>query len=428
MGKALADRYSIARQTFEEADQVLGRKLSEICFTGDDMNLTANAQPALLTASVAAYRVLTTETGIHPTVVAGHSLGEISALTCAGSMDFAAALALVQTRASLMQEAVPPGIGAMLAIMGLPDDSVAEICSLAAESDTLTIANHNGSQQLVVSGHAKAVQRADKLAIARGAVTRPLSVSAPFHCPLMEPAAKSLAEYLANMEFQTPRVPIVDCSSGDIVRTAATMGSRIAAQVSAPVRWDKVMHTLAAFNIGTAVEVGPGKRLSSLLRREESVARTMACSTPEDITEIVGWAGERPILRKPLGYWQMDNRGNSFNKQDLLVAWAGAENAEKIDTTRWISGQGGSWMRRYGTMAMVSAQGTLEVFDSDHWFPREDGAYVRRDHSRIIGPDGGIEELVAQDWLVSAGGTMRKVDGTRIIWPDGQEWSFNGDN
>ncbi|VBA62414.1 ACP S-malonyltransferase [Mycobacterium attenuatum] len=426
MGKALADRYPIARQTFEEADDVLGRALSQTCFSGEDLDLTVNAQPALLTTSVAAYRVLTTETGLHPTVMAGHSLGEISALTCAGSTEFASALSLVQQRAVLMQQAVPPAAGAMLAIMGLAQDAVAEICSTAAQTEIVEIANHNGSGQLVVSGHADAVQRANALATDRGAVTRKLAVSAPFHCQLMQSAATQLADRLADIEFLPPRVPIIECSSGTIVRTGSGIAERIAAQVSAPVRWDKVMNGLAALKIDTTIEVGAGKSLSSLLRRERSVAHTMVCANPDDVSSLGELAERWPILQRPLGYWQIDDHGHSVNGEDLLVMWAGADTAEKVDNTRWAAGRGGAWMRRYGTMARISAQGTLQVFDSEHWLPREDGAYVRRDGSCIIKPDAEIEEFAAQEWLVSTAGTMSKTDGTRIIWADGQEWNFDG--
>jgi [acyl-carrier-protein] S-malonyltransferase len=309
--------------------------------------------------------------------------------------------------------------------MGLPVDDVDEICSSAAEAETLAIANYNGSGQLVVSGHAAAVGRAEELATARGAVTRRLTVSAPFHCELMEPAAVQLAAHLAKMEFQPPGIPVVECESGTIVRSTAGLGDRIGRQVRAPVRWDKVMDTLTALSVGTAVEVGVGKRLSSLLRREQCVAHTMSCALPEDVTELARMAVHRPLLQRPLGYWQMNDRGHSVNIEDLLVVWAGSETAEKVDTTGWIAGDGGAWMRRYGTMARLSAQGELEVLDSDQWFAREDGAYLRRDGSCIIKPDGEIEAFVAEEWLVSAAGTMRKTDGTRIIWSDGQEWSFD---
>lgn len=426
MGKSLADQYEVARQTFEEADQILGRRLSAICFEGsEDLDLTVNAQPAILVTSVAAYRVLTQETGLHPTVVAGHSLGEISALTCVDSIDLATALTLVQTRADLMQNAVPAGAGAMLAIMGLPPDDVTEICEQAAESDVLSIANYNGPGQLVVSGHRAAVERADALAIAQGAVTRALKVSAPFHCPLMEPASEAFSEQIKGVRFQQPRVPVIDAASGDIAREAAGTGQRIADQVKAPVRWDAVMQRLMAMSVRASIEVGPGSRLSSLLLRGESAIETFSFGDADGLRRIAEFAEKQPLFPQPLGYWKIDDRGHCFNSQDLSVVWAGSEHLEKIDNVRWIQATNGSWMRKYGTMALVSADGAFEVFDSEEWYPREDGAFVRHDLSRIISPNAGIEDLIPDDWLVTTGGGIKKKDGTRIIWPDGAEWKFN---
>jgi malonyl CoA-acyl carrier protein transacylase len=426
MGKSLAQQFPLARRVFEEADEVLGRRVSDACFgNAEDLDLTVNAQPAILAASVAAYRVLTEETGLHPTVVAGHSLGEISALTCVGAIDFATALELVHVRATVMQDAVAPSEGAMLAVMALPLEEVNAICDRAREGDVLEISNYNGFHQFVVSGHRDAVARAEAMAIDAGGVARPLEVSAPFHCSLMESAAAAMGEYLSRVEFRQPAIPFLDMASGRILRDSESTGLRLARQVRTPVRWDAVMHTLVSLQIDRCIEVGPGRGLCSLLRHDAPQIAALAFGEADDLGPILSALSEAPTAARPLGHWQLDSHGNSFNAAEMAVVWAGQQHAEGVDGTRWIPGTTGSWMRRFGHLAVVTPERTLEVLDPEHWFARADGAFVRRDLSCIMLPDGSIEHLVPDEWSISDEAVMTRKDGTRTLWPDGLEWRFD---
>src|SRR5437773_1445602 len=269
MGRDLVAEFVVARRTFEEADDRLGVALARLCFEGPEetLRLTANAQPAILTASVAAYRVLEEVTGLEPAAVAGHSLGEWSALVAAGALGLGDAVVGVRERGRLMQEAVPPGEGAMAAILGLDADAVAALCAEAAEADVLVPANLNGGGQVVVAGHARAVDRLLPLAAARGARTQLLAVSAPFHCPLMEPAAAGLARHLAGVTFHAPRLPVVSSVEARPVRGAAELPGLLVKQVTAPVRWEETVRALAAvggracaarFDVGDAEAVRVG--------------------------------------------------------------------------------------------------------------------------------------------------------------------------
>src|SRR6266550_2098796 len=269
MGRDLAAEFVVARRTFEEADDRLGVALSRLCFEGPEetLRLTANAQPAILTASVAAYRALEEVTGLEPAAVAGHSLGEWSALVAAGALGLGDAVVGVRERGRLIQEAVPPGEGAMAAILGLDADAVAALCAEAAEADVLVPANLNGGGQVVVAGHARAVDRLLPLAAARGARAQLLAVSAPFHCPLMEPAAAGLARHLAGVTFHAPRLPVVSSVEARPVRSAAELPGLLVKQVTAPVRWEETVRALAALGATLALETGPGRVLSGLSRR-----------------------------------------------------------------------------------------------------------------------------------------------------------------
>lgn len=426
MGKSLAQGFPLARQVFEEADEVLGRRISDACFgAAEDLNLTVNAQPAILATSVAAYRVLTEETGLHPTVVAGHSLGEISALTCVGAIDFATALKLAHARATAMQDAMAPGEGSMLAVMALPLEEVNTICDRAREGDVLEISNYNGSRQFVFSGQRDAVARAEALAIDAGGVARLLKVSAPFHCSLMEPAAAAMSDYLSRVEFRQPAIPVLDTASGRVIRGSESTGSRLARQVRAPVRWDEVMQTLVSLQLNRCIEVGPGRRLCSLLRHDAPQITALAFGEADDLGPILAASPEMPAAARPLGHWKLDSHGNSFNAAEMAAVWAGQQQAEAVDETRWIPGAVGSWMRRFGPLAVVTPEKTLEVLDPEHWFARADGGFVRRDLSCIMSPDGPTEHLVPDEWSISEEAVMTRNDGTRTIWPDGMEWRFD---
>ena len=275
MGKELAEKYPVARAVFEEADKALGFSVSKLCFEGteDDLKLTANTQPAILTVSVAAARVLA-EKGITPDFVAGHSLGEYSALVAAGSLKFAEAVKSVRKRGTYMQEAVPAGQGAMAAIMGLSPAVVLDACKRAAEGQICSPANLNSPEQTVISGHAGAVKRAVEIASQLGAKrSMVLPVSAPFHSALMMPAQEKLEKDLNAAEFTELQVPLVTNVDADSIRQGEEARSALIRQVTMPVRWEESMRMLLDEGVNTFVEVGPGRVLTGLMRQiERSVA------------------------------------------------------------------------------------------------------------------------------------------------------------
>jgi [acyl-carrier-protein] S-malonyltransferase len=288
MGKALADAFDICRQTFMEADDVLGERLSALCFDGpaDRLVLTENAQPAIVAVSVAAYRLLSSK-GFRPAFVAGHSLGEYSANVAAGTMTFADALRVVRRRGRYMQEAVPVGIGGMAAVIGLEGSKVAQACREAEEGEVVSPANINAGGQVAISGASEAVARAGERAIALGA-TRviPLEVSAPFHCELMKPAERRLAPVLRALTVQDPAVPIVANVDAEIKRTGADAIEALIAQVSSPVLWEAVVKRLAAEGVTTYVEVGPGAALSGLVRKIHLEAAVSTFGSPDDLKAV----------------------------------------------------------------------------------------------------------------------------------------------
>jgi len=268
MGKSLADQFLSARAVFEEADATLGFALSELCFAGPEetLRLTENQQPALVTVSTAAWTVLR-EHGIDPDYVAGHSLGEYSALVAAGSLKFSDAVRLVRQRGRYMQEAVPPGVGAMAALLKLPEGKLEGILEAAAQGEVVSAANFNSPDQVVIAGHAGAVQRAMELAKAAGARRAvPLPVSAPFHCALMKPAQERLAVDLHATEFLDPRVPLINNVAATEVRAGAEARQGLIDQVSSPVRWTESMRRLEAAGAERCIETGPGGVLTGLLR------------------------------------------------------------------------------------------------------------------------------------------------------------------
>ncbi|AHH21522.1 putative acyltransferase [Nocardia nova SH22a] len=426
MGKALADTWPIARETFEAADAALGFGLSDLCFDGTAAELarTEYAQPAILAASVAAYRVLVSETGCHPLVVAGHSLGEFTAHVCAGSLDFATAVRLVRRRGALMQEAAGPEAGAMIAVLGLDADVVDEICAAAAHSEVVAIANHNGAGQLVLSGHRGAVARARQLATERGAIIRELEVSAPFHCSLMAPAATRFRTELAAAEFTTPRIPVVDGTSGRWHRTVTDPAGSLSAQICAPVRWDAVMASLSAQGVRYAVEVGPGSRLTSMLRRSEKTIGTAYFGEPADLPVVRGLVEDAPWLRGELGRWRYGEGGDLYAPDTAEIVWSDATEPEPTTGAAWTTRADGARLHRYGRMAMLTPDDLLRTFDPGIWAPREDGAYIRADVGAAVYPDREPETFAPEEWTVDTAGTLHRIDGTRVIWPDGDEWTF----
>jgi [acyl-carrier-protein] S-malonyltransferase len=290
MGKALAEAFPEARAVFDEADDALGFSISKLCFEGpkDDLTLTANAQPAILTTSIAALRALAARTPVAPTAVAGHSLGEYSALVAAGALRLADAVRLVNMRGKFMQEAVAPGLGAMAAVLGLSGDEVAAVCVEAAGDEVVSPANLNGGGQVVIAGHKGAVERACAALKTRGAKrTIPLAVSAPFHCALMQPAAVRLAEELRRVEVSAPAVPVVTNVEAAPNQDASRVRELLTAQVTAPVRWEESVTRLAAMGITTAVEVGEGVVLAGLVRRIAPSISVQAAGNPDQIAALV---------------------------------------------------------------------------------------------------------------------------------------------
>jgi [acyl-carrier-protein] S-malonyltransferase len=281
MGKELAERYPIARQTFEEADEALGYKLSQLCFEGpeDQLRLTEITQPAILTASVAAWRVLN-ERGLKPGFVAGHSLGEYSAHVAAGTLDFADAVRTVRNRGKYMQEAVPVGVGTMAAILGMEFDTVTAVCSDAAQGEVCQPANINSPEQIVIAGHTAAVERAIKFADERGAKrAKLLPVSAPFHCRLMKPAQDRLATDLSAVTFNKPEVDVVCNVDAVLLDDADSSRDALIRQVTGSVKWEQSIRVLIAQGVQTFVEVGPGKVLCGLMRQ---IDRSRTCLNVAD--------------------------------------------------------------------------------------------------------------------------------------------------
>jgi [acyl-carrier-protein] S-malonyltransferase len=281
MGKELAAMYPVAHETFEEADAALGYKLSQLCFDGpeDQLRLTEITQPAILTVSVAAWRVLQSK-GITPSYVAGHSLGEYSAHVAAGTLSFTDAVRTVRSRGKYMQEGVPVGVGAMAAVLALTSDKVQQLCAEAAQDEICQAANLNSPDQTVISGSKAAVERAAELAKHRGAKRAiMLPVSAPFHCALMQPAQDRLAADLAALTFHNPAVPVMCNVDAVPVTTADQARDALIRQVTGSVQWDKSMRALIALGVKNFVEIGPGKVLCWLMRQIE---RSANCTNVED--------------------------------------------------------------------------------------------------------------------------------------------------
>jgi len=287
MGRALADAYPAARDTFTEADSALGEPLSRLCWEGPEegLTLTENTQPAILTASIAAYRVLEAE-GLagRARFMAGHSLGEYSAHVAAGTLSFADALAIVRRRGRYMQEAVPVGTGAMSAILGLDAEVVSRACAEASQGDVVSPANLNGAGQVVIAGSKSAVERAGVRAKELGAKrVIPLSVSAPFHCALMKPAEDRLAPELRALATHAPRVPVVANVDAEPKADGTSSIEALVRQVSSAVRWEDVVRRLASEGVTAYVELGPGNVLSGLIRKIHREASVANIGAPDDL-------------------------------------------------------------------------------------------------------------------------------------------------
>jgi [acyl-carrier-protein] S-malonyltransferase len=286
MGKDLAANFAAAREVFAAADEALGFSLSRLCFEGpaEDLQLTENTQPAILTVSAAALSVLKTE-GMRPaTFVAGHSLGEYSALVASGALAADEAAWTVRARGRYMQEAVPVGVGAMAAILGLDLSAIEQVCADAEESQVCSPANINSPGQVVIAGNTAAIDRAIELAKERGAKRAiKLNVSAPFHCRLMMPAQERLAADLSALQFQPLNVPLITNVDATAIESATQASDALVRQVSAPVRWLQSMELLIGAGVDTFVEIGPGKVLCGLLRQ---IDRSVRCLNIEDAASL----------------------------------------------------------------------------------------------------------------------------------------------
>jgi [acyl-carrier-protein] S-malonyltransferase len=289
MGKELCAEFAGAKRVFAEADDALGFHLSELCFTGPEaeLKLTENTQPAILTASVAALRVLEAETPARPDFVAGHSLGEYSALVAAGALEFRDAVKVVRQRGRLMQQAVPAGEGAMAVVLGLEMAAVMALCDDAAQGEVVSPANFNGGGQVVIAGAKAAVARAAALAKERGAKrVLDLPVSAPFHCRLMQPAADALKEILADISVHPFTVGVITNVEADVNLDSGRVKALLVEQAVCPVRWEESVQKLGALGCTRAIEIGPGKVLKGLIKRILPALEVDTCEAPEDIARM----------------------------------------------------------------------------------------------------------------------------------------------
>ncbi|RII31606.1 MAG: [acyl-carrier-protein] S-malonyltransferase [Geobacter sp.] len=286
MGKEIADSFPIARRIFEEADDAIAMKLSAICFGGseEELKLTANTQPAILTTSIAILRVIEQETGLKADYLAGHSLGEYSALVCSGALNFADAVRTVRARGTFMQDAVPVGVGAMAAMLSIDKEALESICNEAAQGEVVSPANFNSPGQIVIAGHGTAVNRAIEIAKGKGfRKAMLLPVSAPFHCELMKPAADKLAKVVAALAYGSMTVPVVSNVDAEPNQESARVNELLVAQVCRPVLWEQSIQKMASLGVSRFVEIGPGKVLSGLVKR---ITKEVATANVEDLAGL----------------------------------------------------------------------------------------------------------------------------------------------
>ena len=296
MGKELYGEFPVARQVFTEADDALGLALSQLCFDGPetDLKLTENTQPAILTMSIAALRVLESETDLRPTWVAGHSLGEYSALVAVGALDFTDAVKIVRERGKLMQQAVPGGEGAMAVVLGLEMEAVRGLCAEASHGEVVSPANFNGGGQVVIAGAKNAVMRAMALAKERGAKrASELPVSAPFHCQLMQPAAEGLAKVLSEVAIHPFTTGVVTNVEAEVNLSAERVKPLLIEQAVKPVRWEESIKKLVQMGCERGLEIGPGKVLKGLIKRIAPAIAVDTFETPQDLARLRAAQGTR---------------------------------------------------------------------------------------------------------------------------------------
>lgn len=292
---AMAQQHDVIQETFSEASQVLGYDLWQLVQQGpqEELNLTERTQPMLLTAGVALWRLWQQLGGEQPTVMAGHSLGEFTALVCARSIAFTDAVKLVQQRGAFMQSAVPVGVGAMAAIIGLADEAINEACREAAQGQVVAAVNYNSPGQVVIAGHAEAVARAAELCKAAGAKRAlPLPVSAPFHTDLMRPAGEQLAEAIAAIEVQAPQIPVVHNVNASIEADPQLIRQLMVEQIYSPVQWVACVRSMLDQGVAATAECGPGKVLSGLNRRIDKSIAVASLEQPESLDKALAMARE----------------------------------------------------------------------------------------------------------------------------------------
>jgi len=290
MGKDLKENFKVAADIFAEADEALHEDLTKLCFEGpeDDLKLTRNTQPAILTVSIAALRVLQQETDLVPAMTAGHSLGEYSALVASGALRFADAVTIVRKRGTFMQEAVPVGVGGMAAVLGMETDALEKICRESAEGQAVAPANYNCPGQIVISGHMEAVKRAAARAEAAGAKkVVMLPVSAPFHSSLMKPAAEKLGKTLEAVTVQELKIPVLSNVEADFYPGKDDVKRLLTEQVDHPVRWIEEMEKMVREGVDKCVEIGPGKVLNGLVRKISRETAMQSIENPDSIKEFI---------------------------------------------------------------------------------------------------------------------------------------------
>ena len=290
MGKDLKQNFKVAADVFAEADEALHEDLSKLCFEGpeDDLKLTRNTQPAILTVSIAALRVLQQETGLVPAMTAGHSLGEYSALVASGALQFTDAVTIVRKRGTFMQEAVPVGVGGMAAVLGMETEVLEQICKESAEGQAVSPANYNCPGQIVISGHMEAVKRAAARAEAAGAKkVVMLPVSAPFHSSLMKPAAEKLGKALEPITVHDLKIPVLSNVEADFYPSKNDVKRLLTEQVDHPVRWIEEMEKMVREGVDKCVEIGPGKVLNGLVRKISRETAMQSIENPDSIKDFV---------------------------------------------------------------------------------------------------------------------------------------------
>jgi len=290
MGKEFFENFKVAREIFEEADDALHFSISTLCFQGPEeaLKLTENTQPAILTTSVAALKVLQAEKGLRPSLVAGHSLGEYSALVLSEAIRFTDAVQMVRLRGRFMQEAVPAGEGAMAAILGMEREQVERLCQEEESGEVVSPANFNCPGQIVISGHTKAVERAIERVKREGKKALLLPVSAPFHSPLMEPAGVRLEKELEKIPIQELKTPVVTNVEAEVNTSKDRVAGLLVAQVSSPVRWEESMRKMLEKGMERFLEIGPGKVLTGLMKRIEPGIETFNIEDVKGLKKIPG--------------------------------------------------------------------------------------------------------------------------------------------